>query len=135
VLKPVDTGASIVVCSTCRLSDGEREDADGRRGGALLYSALEAAIASHPCSGRLALQRMPCLFACTRHCTVQLRAPGKISYVLGGLRATAADAAALLDFAYRYVRSDIGVVPYNEWPQGIKGHFVTRSPPDGFVVV
>lgn len=134
MLMPVEAGASIVVCSTCRLSDSSREDAEGRRGGALLYAALEAALASHPCAGRLVLQRMPCLFACSRHCTVQLRAPGKISYVLGGLCAAPTDVAALLDYADRYMQSETGAVPYSEWPQGIKGHFVTRSPPDGFVV-
>jgi hypothetical protein len=25
-------------------------------------------------------------------------------------------------------------VPYKQWPQGVKGHFLTRTPPEGYVV-
>jgi predicted metal-binding protein len=133
MLKAVPGGPSLVVCSTCRLTAEEREDAAGRRGGALFHDVLADVLQMHSCAGRLSLQTMPCLFACARFCTVQLRAPGKFSYVLGGFTASRQDAASLLDYAVHYLESADGVVPYGLWPEGVKGHFITRSPPEGFV--
>ncbi len=63
-----------------------------------------------------------------------MRAPGKIGYVLGRFEPTADSARAILDYAVRYADSEIGQVPYREWPEGVKGHFITRSPPEGAVV-
>ena len=46
-----------------------------------------------------------------------------------------ADAArAILDYAAHYAASDTGQVAYRDWPAGVKGHFLTRTPPEGFVV-
>ena len=42
-------------------------------------------------------------------------------------------AAAILDCAVHYAQSEHGRVPFNDWPQGVKGHFITRTPPPGFV--
>jgi predicted metal-binding protein len=67
--------------------------------------------------------------ACTRHCTVHLRAAGKINYVIGDFEPTADSAATLLDYIAKYQLSATGQVPYNTWPQGIKGHFIARTPP------
>lgn len=134
MLKPVTPGPSLVVCSTCRVSREARTDEAGQRGGALLLDALKEAIEGHPCAGRLDLQTMPCLFACTRFCTVHLRAPGKVGYVLGDFTADPNDAKALLDYAAHYIDSAEGVVPWANWPQGVKGHFIVRTPPEGFTV-
>lgn len=134
MLKPVEPGPSLVVCSTCRISKEERVDEAGQRGGALLMEALREALAGHACEGKLELQAMPCLFACSRFCTVHLRAPGKIGYVLGDFTANPNDAKALLDYAAHYIESAEGVVPWANWPQGVKGHFIVRTPPEGFTV-
>ena len=124
--------AAIVVCSTCRLTETQRENADGKRGGAMLAEVIrmEAEKRARP----IAIEDMPCLFACSRWCTVHLRAEGKISYVLGGFEPTAEAANAILDYFEHYLASEHGVVPFRDWPQGVKGHFVTRSPPPGKVV-
>ena len=74
-LQAVDAGPSVVVCNTCRLAPDLRDDAGGRRGGALLADALRQAQAADPAFAHIAVQEMPCLFACSRHCTIHIRAP------------------------------------------------------------
>lgn len=133
MLRAVEAGASVVVCSTCRLTPDQREDAEGRRGGALLAQAMRDVQAGDPAYAGVAVQEMPCLFACQRHCTVQVRGPGKVGYVLGDFTPDEAAARAILDYALRHAASEEGVVRYAEWPQGVKGHFIVRTPPEGFV--
>jgi predicted metal-binding protein len=133
MLKSVEPGAAIVACNTCRASTDAREDAEGVRGGARLVAALREVKASDNRYGSVAVQEMPCLFACTEHCTVHLRAPGKVSYVLGRFTPDEDAARAILDYAVSYAESEHGRVPFKQWPQGVKGHFITRSPPEGYV--
>lgn len=133
MLRAVEAGAAVVVCSTCRLSPEQREDGEGRRGGALLAQALRAVQAGDSAYADVEVQEMPCLFACQRHCAVHLRAPGKVGYVLGDFTPDETAARAILDYAVRHAASEEGVVRYADWPQGVKGHFIVRTPPDGFV--
>lgn len=128
------TGSGVVVCSTCRLSPEQREDEDGRRGGALLADALRRIKEGDPAFDGIAVQEMACLFACTRHCTVHIRAPGKIGYVLGDFTPDDDAARAILDYARHHADSAEGQVRYADWPAGVKGHFLVRTPPEGFVV-
>lgn len=133
MLTKVDDGPAVVACNTCRQSDGAQADAQGVRGGAQLVRALEAVKAADARYAGIAVQQMPCLFACTDFCTVHLRAPGKVGYVLGRFTPDEAAARAILDYAVHYAASDHGRVPFSQWPQGVKGHFITRTPPAGFV--
>jgi predicted metal-binding protein len=111
-----------------------REDEEGVRGGARLAEALRSVQASDPRYSTVAVQDMPCLFACQDHCTVHLRAPGKVGYVMGRFAPDADAARAILDYAIAYAASEHGRVAFREWPEGVKGHFITRTPPEGFVV-
>lgn len=129
----VDDGPAVVACSTCRLSATAREDAAGRRGGALLLAALRDAQAADPAFATIAVQEMPCLFACDAHCTVHLRAPGKIGYVLGHFTPDAESATGIMEFMRHYADSETGQVPYKLWPAAVKGHFLVRVPPAGAV--
>lgn len=133
MLRAVPSQASVVVCSTCRVSAEQREDGEGRRGGALLADALRQAQADDPAYGAIAVEEMPCLFACQRHCTIHVRGPGKVGYVLGDFAPDEAAARAILDYAVRHAASEEGVVRYADWPAGVKGHFIVRTPPEGFV--
>ena len=133
-LVPVADGPAVVACNNCRLSPAARDDAHGRRGGALLVEALRAVQASDPAYAGIAVQDMACLFACDAHCTVHLRAPGKIGYILGRFAPDAAAARAILDFMRHYADSAEGQVPYRDWPEGVKGHFIVRLPPAGHIV-
>jgi predicted metal-binding protein len=133
MLKPVANGAAVVACSTCRHSADDRDDEAGKRGGARLADALRAVKASDDRYAPVAVQEMACLFACKDFCAVHLRAPGKVSYVLGRFTPDADAARAILDYALHYAASEHGRVPFGQWPEGVKGHFITRSPPEGFV--
>jgi predicted metal-binding protein len=124
---------SLVVCSTCRLSERARENEAGRRGGTLFAEELTAALAHHSCRGRLEIERMPRLFACGSHCTAYVRSDHRFGYILGRFSPTAAHAVALLDYIAQYLDTRDGVVPYTRWPQGIKGHFLVRVPPAGLL--
>ncbi|WP_313534760.1 DUF1636 domain-containing protein [Sphingomonas sp.] len=134
MLTPVEDGPAIVVCNTCRVSADAREDEQGRRGGAVLAKALTEVRDADPCYAGIAIQQMPCLFACNEHCTVHLRAPDKVGYVLGRFTPGVEAAGAILDYAVAYAASDHGKVPFAQWPQGVKGHFIVRVPPAGLVV-
>ncbi|MBV1687456.1 DUF1636 domain-containing protein [Novosphingobium sp. G106] len=134
MLKRVDDGPAVVACNTCRFSGDAREDAGGQRGGTLLVAALRAVKASDTRYDGVAVQEMPCLFACTDFCTVHLRAPDKVGYVMGRFTPDDEAARAILDYAVHYAASEHGRVPFKQWPQGVKGHFITRTPPAGFVV-
>ena len=134
LLRDAAEDVSLVVCSTCRFSAEEREDADGVRGGAHLVAALRAQKDGDARLDGLAIEEMPCLFNCSQHCSIHVRAPGKIGYVLGRFEPTAEAARAILDYAAAYMASEEGVVPYRQWPEGVKGHFIVRVPPAGKVV-
>jgi predicted metal-binding protein len=134
MLRAVAAGPQVVVCATCRVSAGMREDDLGRRGGALLAEALRAEQAADPAFAGIAIEQMDCLFACERHCTIHIRAPGRIGYVLGDFAPTAEAARAILAYAALHAHSAEGQVRYAEWPDGVKGHFITRTPPEGFIL-
>jgi predicted metal-binding protein len=134
MLTPVEKHLSVVACNTCRLSAEQREDAGGVRGGALLVAALEAAKDADPRYADVAIEQMPCLFSCSEHCSVHLRAPGKVGYLLGRFVPDADAARAILDYAVAYAESEHGRVPFKLWPQAIKGHFIARIPPEGYLV-
>lgn len=133
MLTRVDPGPAVVACNTCRHSRGAQVDRTGVRGGARLVEALRDAKAADPRYADIAVQEMPCLFACQDFCTVHLRAPDKVGYVLGRFTADEASARAILDYAVHYAASAHGRVPFALWPEGVKGHFITRTPPPGFV--
>lgn len=129
MLTKVEPGPAIVACNTCRSSGGPA----GSSGGAKLVAALREGKAADTRYAGIAVQEMPCLFACNDFCAVHLRAPGKVSYVLGRFTPDAEAARAILDYAVHYADSEHGNVPFGDWPEGVKGHFITRSPPEGFV--
>lgn len=133
MLTRVDPGPAVVACSTCRLSRDARADAAGVSGGALLVAALRQVRAGDPRYAGIAVQAMPCLFACQDHCTIHLRAPGRVGYVLGRFTPDEDAARAILDYAVHYADSEHGRVAYAAWPEGVKGHFIVRTPPAGYV--
>jgi len=133
ILTPADGRAAVVACNTCRFSAEARDDGEGVRGGARLVEALRAIQSSDPRYAAVAVQEMPCLFACTEHCTIHIRAPDKVGYVLGRFTPDEESARAILDYAVLHAASEEGRVAFREWPQGVKGHFIVRVPPPGFV--
>lgn len=104
------------------------------RGGAQLAQALREVKASDARYDGIAVQEMACLFACNDFCAIHLRAPGKVGYVMGRFAPNAEAARAILDYAVHYAASEHGQVAFKQWPEGVKGHFITRMPPPGYLV-
>jgi predicted metal-binding protein len=119
----------VVLCSTCKFAKDEPDDAEGVRGGQRLYEAMVAVAGRDPKFADVEVSQVECLWSCDQHCNIHLRMAGKCSYVAGRFTPDEATALAILEFALAYGASDIGAVPYRQWPQGMKGHFITRSPP------
>lgn len=117
----------VIVCETCRRSDGE--DLEGATAGRRFAQALRGLLDSDADLDGVRLTTTRCLMACGRACTVHLRAPGRMGYVIGDLSEDAAHLEALAAYLRGYLKSDTGTVPYREWPEGIKGRFIARIPP------
>lgn len=114
----------LIVCETCNFS----QDKDQPHGGTLLFNAIEQSLSLHPIEG-LSISRTKCMMSCSRSCNVHLRSQGKISYVIGDLKAEKAYLEMLHDYIKLYQISDTGQVAYKQWPELIKGKFVARLPP------
>lgn len=119
---------TIFVCDTCRYSTEEKLYG-AKTGGEILCEHVERLAAENT---EIDVRRQSCLMGCTRHCNVAVTAQAKLSYVLGEFQPDEDSARAIVDYALLHARSDTGQVPFREWPQGVKGHFVARIPtPDG----
>ena len=123
---------TIFVCDTCRFSVEEKttksNDGSEKSGGELLAEQIEEL--AQGVEG-LEVRRQSCLMGCERHCNTAVTAPGKLSYVIGKFEPTAESAEAVVEYARLHHESEKGQVPFREWPQGVKGHFVSRIPPLG----
>lgn len=115
---------TITVCDTCKRDDWQAGDpqTDGERLAALVEAAASGV-------DGIATRRHSCLMGCDRACNVTLQAAGKMCYTLGRFEPTEDAARALVAYAARHAELPTGVVPYREWPDAVKGHFVTRHPP------
>lgn len=113
----------ITTCDTCRR---EGRPDDGERPGARLAALVEAAAAG---AAGVRARRASCLMGCDHGCNVAVQAAGKLCYTLGRFEAEAEAAAAIVAWAALHAGSATGQVPYRLWPEGVRGHFVTRHPP------
>jgi len=114
----------ITICDTCKRDDwasGDMAQTDGER----LAALVEVAAAG---SG-LRTRRFACLMGCTHGCNITVQAAGKQNYTLGRFEPTAEAAQGIVDWALLHMGSELGQVPYGQWPQAVKGHFITRHPP------
>lgn len=117
----------ITICDTCKLNGSALPPVDGAPDGERLAALIEARVAAS--SAAVRARRHSCLMGCSRACNVAIGAPGKMSYTLGSLAPEAEAADAIVAYAEAHAASEKGVVPYRDWPAGVKGHFVTRHPP------
>ena len=119
---------TIYTCVTCRYSVDEREH-EGQTGGELLAQWIETLAAKDPERAPFTRKTTRCFMNCKGHCNVHLRAPGKLSYVLGRLPPTRDGATAVLAFFDRYLASEDGRVPKSERPEAVRNGFLVRIPP------
>jgi len=120
-----DVTSWITICDTCKREDWEareHERTDGEVFAALIEAAAEGATG-------VRTRRHSCLMGCAHGCNVAIQAHGKVAYTLGRFTPDAETAQAVLAYARRHHESVSGIVPYRQWPQAIKGHFITRHPP------
>ena len=69
-----------------------------------------------------------CLWACKHSCTIMLQDENKTGYLAGYFEPTDDAAEAIVDWCDAHEKSDDGAVPFAEWPQGMRGHFIARIP-------
>ncbi|RYH11639.1 DUF1636 domain-containing protein [Tropicimonas sp. IMCC6043] len=115
---------TLTICITCRNAE-TRESKPGEPTGESFLAAIRAATEGRP----FRVRSVACLMGCDHGCNMAISAEGKLTYVLGRFDGTAEDAAALSDYAALYHESETGRVPFRQWPQGVKGHFIARVPP------
>lgn len=113
---------TLTVCTTCRTM-AEREDRALPPSGEAFLRSLQMAAEG------VTVRGAACLMGCDHGCNLALSDHGKLTYVLGRFEASAADVVAVLDFAALFATSETGQVPFRQWPQGVKGHFIARIPP------
>ncbi|MGE4612305.1 MAG: DUF1636 domain-containing protein [Paracoccaceae bacterium] len=114
---------TIIVCDTCDYSLLDKLH-NGKTGGEILAEHVERIAASTA----ITVRRQSCLMGCERHCNIAIQGDGKLTYVLGKFNPTAESAEAVVEYAERHAESETGQVPFKQWPQGVKGHFVARIP-------
>ena len=119
---------TITVCTTCRQPEF-RETKPGDPCGEGLLELVRTAAAR---SDNVNVRGVACLMGCEHGCNVAISAPEKMQYVLGRFEPVAESAEALVEYASHHAESPNGVVPYRQWPQGVKGHFISRIPPLDF---
>jgi predicted metal-binding protein len=121
-----ETMPSLYVCTTCRAGRplGEGQVAPGQR----LHDAVALLIggASPVALQPVALQPVACLASCERGCTAAISAPGKWSYLLGGL--TEENAADLLTYGAAYAASRTGTVLPSKRPASLARAILGRFP-------
>ena len=84
--------------------------------------------AANECRG-VRVRGFACLMGCDHGCNVAVSGHGKLTYVLGSLEPDRETATAVVEYAAGHRDSDIGKVPFRDWPRLLRGHFVARIPP------
>ncbi len=115
----------ITVCDTCK-REGWAESGAAQTDGEVLAALVEAAAEGQ---ATVRTRRVSCTMGCERACNVVVQSAGKLCYSLGKFEPTEEDAAAIVEYAAKHAQSETGQVPFREWPQGVKGHFVSRHAP------
>jgi len=116
----------LTVCTTCKFSKESAYDKDGRTGGELLRNLLEDSRGVRGLS--LDIVGHECLWACKHSCAVLLEDEKRTGYLAGYFSPEDKDAQAILDWCEAHERTEDGNVPFIEWPQGMRGHFIARIP-------
>jgi predicted metal-binding protein len=113
----------LTVCTSCRagrpLAEGETPP------GRLLHDALAAALAAHS-EPPVELNSVACMAACERGCTAAIAAPGKWTYLLGGL--TRDGAGDLLAYGAAYAGHATGALLPSRRPESLRRAVIARLP-------
>ena len=118
----------LVICTTCKFSETAKFAPDGRTGGEMLLAEVRGVLDR---AGRSDVEIEPqvCLWNCTRACSVVLQDEQRFSYVTGSNTPDGAQAEALVQWFDLHGQTQDGSVPFKQWPQLMRGHFIARIPP------
>ncbi|MEE9427201.1 MAG: DUF1636 domain-containing protein [Paracoccaceae bacterium] len=114
----------VTICDTCKREGWETGDMS-QTDGEILAELIEKRAVNSVVKTR----RISCLMGCTHGCNVAIQAEGKLAYTVGNFAAESEAADAVVTYAESHAQSQNGQVPYRDWPQAIKGHFITRHQP------
>ncbi len=115
----------ITTCDTCKREGWEDSDM-AQTDGEKLATLIEMAATGLT---NVRTRRVSCLMGCKKGCNVAIQGRDKLNYTIGDFEPNTESASGIVAYAMAHATSDSGQVPYREWPQAIKGHFVTRHPP------
>jgi predicted metal-binding protein len=114
----------ITICDTCKRDDWDQRETtvtDGEK--------LAGLIENTDLGPDVKTRRVSCLMGCTHGCNIAVQAHNKLTYTIGRFEPIAEAAEGIIAYAQLHADSETGQVPYREWPQAIKGHFITRHQP------
>ncbi len=119
---------AIVMCTTCRHSAAEKFGPDGRTGGETLIAHMRDVLTER-LQNDVSLHIQACLWNCKRHCSVILRDDERFTYFTGDHVPERAQAEAIVEWFTAHGATDTGEVPFRQWPDRMRGHFIARIPP------
>ncbi len=120
---------ALVFCTTCNYSKDEKTGPDGRTGGEALVGEVSTLLAETD-RDDVRIQTQECLWSCKRHCNVWFRDTERFSYIAGDFEPTRDAAQAIVEWFDKHGQSEAGTVRFREWPDGMRGHFIARMPPE-----
>jgi predicted metal-binding protein len=115
---------TITICDTCKLEGWNAEthpQTDGERLALAVEKAAEGV-------GSIQTRRHSCLMGCSHGCNIAIQSENKLTYVMGRFEPSNDAAEGIVEYARKHAASAMGQVPFREWPQAVKGHFVSRIP-------
>lgn len=120
---------SLVFCTTCKFTADEKFGPDGQTGGETLIEEVRQVLCDQ---GRddVRIARQTCLWSCKRHCNVWFRDTERFSYLAGDFAPGRDAAEAIVAWFDLHGQSEDGWVAFKQWPDGMRGHFIARMPPD-----
>ena len=120
---------SLVFCTTCKQSADHKTDDEGRTGGESLMQHVRNVLQER--NGEdIKIAEQECLWSCKRHCNVWFRDTERFSYIAGDFEPTRQAAEAIVGWFELHGESELGTVPFRQWPDGMRGHFIARMPPE-----
>lgn len=118
----------LIFCSTCKFSSESKFAPDGRTGGEMMHDAMQALLQK---LGRddVTVVTQACLWNCDKPCSVVIQDDARFSYVTGRNVPSEEQAEAILAWFDAHGATEDGIVPFRQWPQMMRGHFIARLPP------
>jgi len=114
----------ITICDTCKRDDWDQRETTVSDG-----EVLADLIEQSDVGPDVKTRRTSCLMGCTHGCNIAVQGQNKLAYTIGRFEPIPEAAEGIVAYAKLHANSETGQVPYRQWPQAIKGHFITRHQP------